>query len=140
MKTYASKLEKAFDDDEAASVLKTKSETGDMKKEKKIQVSTKLEKLAKPQGRRRLVKPEAESDDDTEDSDEDMSMDLTTYKQKGLDKVGLPEWERTRFKTAKARAGGPSAQARTALLRRRRPLGCCRTTCAALRRSRWRSC
>uniref|UniRef100_H3G8F7 DNA-directed RNA polymerase subunit n=1 Tax=Phytophthora ramorum TaxID=164328 RepID=H3G8F7_PHYRM len=49
VKTYASKLEKAFDDDEAAST-----------KEKKIQTATKLEKLAKPHGRRRLVKPEAE--------------------------------------------------------------------------------
>ncbi|KAF1790063.1 RNA polymerase Rpb1, domain 5 [Phytophthora cactorum] len=51
VKTYASKLEKAFDDDEAASVLKTKSEAGEAK-EKKIQISMKLEKLAKPHGHR----------------------------------------------------------------------------------------
>uniref|UniRef100_A0AAV1T3G1 DNA-directed RNA polymerase subunit n=1 Tax=Peronospora matthiolae TaxID=2874970 RepID=A0AAV1T3G1_9STRA len=105
VKTYASKLEKAFDDGKAASVLKTKSEAGgETKKEKKIQISTNLEKLAKLNGRRRLVKPGAELGDDTEDSDEDMDLDLTTYKSKGLDKVGLPEWERARFSSAKCRA------------------------------------
>ncbi|KAL7999807.1 putative DNA-directed RNA polymerase, subunit beta-prime [Plasmopara halstedii] len=96
VKSYAQTLEKIFD--EAVGVGAPKLESERLKKEV---ITTKVEKGAKL-----LMKGEndIDSDNDTEESDEDLKMDILSYKEKDLDKVGLPEWEHARFKTATSRA------------------------------------
>lgn len=86
VKSYASALEQAFD--EAVGIVSSKSETAPLKGET---MAVKLENDGKV-----CMK--------WEESEEDLSVDDTNYKEHGLDKVGLPEWDATRFQAIDARA------------------------------------
>lgn len=124
IKTYASKLDAAFDLEAGigGDMPAKKESPADKKKltgkERKIQVSTKLEKVGGTRlaNRKRLTKPEKtanavdmdvdDEDDDNENDDEDgLILATMAYKKKKLDTVGLASWEKTKaFKTAKGRS------------------------------------
>ncbi|DBA04436.1 TPA: hypothetical protein N0F65_010032 [Lagenidium giganteum] len=106
--TYAVRLEKAFEEEVASTAAQIaaaakKEANGEVKAEKKIKVSTKLEKVTK-KGRKRLVKKEDPASDEDDEDDVDFSIDTVSYKRKGLHKVGLPGWQKDKMKNQKMRA------------------------------------
>jgi DNA-directed RNA polymerase III subunit RPC1 len=127
IKTYASKLDAAFDREAGiANGVAKKEQSADEKeskkvgKERSIQVSTKLEKVAdsskvrRVANRKRLVKAEKtsaaadavdmEDEDDEEEDDDELTLATMQYKKKGLDLVGLKSWEQKKaFHSTKMR-------------------------------------
>ncbi|TMW55051.1 hypothetical protein Poli38472_013813 [Pythium oligandrum] len=105
IKTYSTHLEKVFEEEiasTAAAVAQAKSGGNNVKTEKKVKVSTKLEKVTrKTPGRKRLVKSETPVSEDEEDDEDVVTFDTTTYKRKGLDAVGSSTWSK-KFKTQKS--------------------------------------
>ncbi|TYZ65031.1 hypothetical protein PybrP1_003004 [[Pythium] brassicae (nom. inval.)] len=102
--TYAASLDQSFDDDDALVARGGGKRVAGVKLEKKVTVSTKLEKVTKvAAGRKRLVKAEPAAGGgaapDNDDDDDDDTLDLATYKRKGLHEVGLPSWEQAKFGT-----------------------------------------
>jgi DNA-directed RNA polymerase III subunit RPC1 len=101
---YKIKLEHAFEKEQGTLSTRTKMSTCMDKTKDRSNNTTNRLSIKKEKIKKETTIPAKNAENAEEDSEEEFELDLLKGKQrKGLDKVGLPSWEKQKFKSRNAR-------------------------------------